>query len=108
MDANAITLTDDERLIIILSLEARAEKYAQLVKNFKGDKKYEKHYKASKAELDKTVDLLGRIKQEVKGEVSDNMAKGIGMPPEDFQRILENAPKVDLRDGNVEAEALKP
>lgn len=62
MDANAITLTDDERLIIILALEARVEKYAGYVESFKGQGKYAEHYKAAKAALESTVDLLDKIK----------------------------------------------
>ena len=62
MDANAITLTDDERLIIILSLEARVEKYAGFVESFKEQEKYAEHYKAAKAALETTVDLLDKIK----------------------------------------------
>lgn len=56
------TLTDAERLIIMLALEARVEKYAGYVESFKEQEKYAEHYKAAKAALENTVGLLDKIK----------------------------------------------
>ncbi|MFE9279382.1 hypothetical protein ACPC37_34765 [Streptomyces griseoincarnatus] len=48
---------------------------------------------------------LKRMKQK---EEQNVLEEGITMPSEDFQRILDNAPKVDLRTEKAEPEELLP
>ncbi|RRJ62446.1 hypothetical protein EHV15_05385 [Paenibacillus oralis] len=56
-------LTDDEKKLIIWALEARAAQSAGHVHAFQGKEQYEKYYKESLADLEKTVDLIKKLEE---------------------------------------------
>lgn len=58
-----MNLTSNERIVVILALEARADKYAGYVHSFEGKEEYAEHYRESKLELEKTVDLIKKFEE---------------------------------------------
>ncbi|MCM3701865.1 hypothetical protein [Paenibacillus macerans] len=58
-----MNLTSDERIMVVIALEAMVAQFAGQVHTFKGKKKYAKEYASSKADLEKTVDLIKKFEE---------------------------------------------
>ena len=58
-----MNLTLDERNMVIIALEAMAAQSAGCVHTFEGKKEYAGYYEKSKADLEKTVDLIKKFEE---------------------------------------------
>lgn len=58
-----MNLTSDERIMVIIALEAKAAQSAGQVHTFEGKEEYAGYYEKSKTELEKIVDLIKKFEE---------------------------------------------